>query len=141
MTPEKQAWLDLNRRCSDKNWPRYKDWGGRGISVYPRWVYDYEDFLAHVGFRPSPEHSIDRISNDGNYVPGNVKWSTRKEQRANRRESNFKTGTYFYENVKGSFSGVCKSVGVCAVSVKRRMRLFGWTFSQAIFYFVQKKSW
>lgn len=44
-------------------------------------------FLADVGPRPSADHSIDRIDNNGHYEPGNVKWSTPTEQCSNRRSS------------------------------------------------------
>lgn len=48
-------------------------------------MISFPDFLKDVGLKPTPQHSIDRINNDGNYEPGNVKWSTAKEQRANQR--------------------------------------------------------
>jgi hypothetical protein len=65
--------------------PGWKDYGGRGISMCSEWSDSFDSFLAHVGPRPSDRHSLDRIDNDGNYEPGNVRWATRKEQQANRR--------------------------------------------------------
>lgn len=78
--PEFEIWMGMNRRCQDLNEPRY---GGRGIRVCDRWAESFEAFLADVGPRPSPQHSIDRIDNDGHYEPGNVRWATRKQQARN----------------------------------------------------------
>lgn len=76
------------RRCNNPSDAAYKNYGGRGISVCPRWRSNgigFFNFVADVGEKPSPEHSLDRKNNDGNYEPSNVKWSTIEEQQANRR--------------------------------------------------------
>jgi len=83
-TREYRIWVGMRNRCSDPNrvsWPNY---GGRGIRVCERWN-DFRHFLADMGPRPSPRHSLDRINNDGNYEPGNVRWATARQQVKNRR--------------------------------------------------------
>jgi len=79
------TWRNMICRCTNPKQKDYKNWGGRGITVCQRWLDSYEDFAKDIGERPSTEHSIDRIKNDGNYEPGNCKWSTKKEQQNNRR--------------------------------------------------------
>jgi hypothetical protein len=79
---EYSSWANMHSRCSDPSRYRY---GERGIKVCERWN-EYENFLADMGRRPSPAHSLDRVNNDGNYEPSNCRWATRKEQTLNRRE-------------------------------------------------------
>lgn len=69
-----------NPRC--EHWPNY---GGRGIAVCDRWAESFEAFLADVGRRPTPQHTLDRKEVNGHYEPGNVRWATPKEQALNRR--------------------------------------------------------
>ena len=83
--PEYSIWTGIITRCSNKNRHSYKDYAGRGIKMCERWRHSFPNFLADVGRRPDPSLTLDRIDNDGDYEPGNVRWATKKEQRANQR--------------------------------------------------------
>ncbi len=73
------------QRCEDTNVPVYQNYGGRGITVCPRWRDSFQAFFDDMGKRPSLRHSLDRTNNDGHYEPTNCQWATAKQQANNRR--------------------------------------------------------
>lgn len=85
------AWSSMKGRCINPANPAYKNYGGRGIAVCDRWLEEdgFSNFVADVGERPSPKHSLDRTDVDGNYEPSNCRWATTIEQRANQRPKVF----------------------------------------------------
>lgn len=86
-TPEHRTWKSMIGRCENSRNKRYYLYGGRGISVCKRWRRSFKAFLADMGQRPSPRHSIDRIDNDGNYTPKNCRWATQSQQMRNSRSA------------------------------------------------------
>lgn len=78
--------LKMIERCTDPSADRYKDYGGRGISICDEWLKDFDEFADWAkanGY--SDGLSIDRIDNDGNYEPSNCRWITKREQNRNKR--------------------------------------------------------
>lgn len=80
------VWEGMKQRCHNPNNSKYSYYGGRGITVCERWRDSFEAFLADMGERPTPKHTIDRKDNDGHYCPDNCVWATRMQQTHNRRK-------------------------------------------------------
>lgn len=83
-------WENIKTRCYNKNQRSYKDYGGRGIVMYEGWIHNAPIFIEYVSNLENclvEGYSIDRINNNGNYEPGNLKWSTTGEQNRNQRNN------------------------------------------------------
>lgn len=77
------TWCAIINRCENKNYPYYKYYGARGITICKEWRDDFRIFLKDMGEKPTPKHSIDRIDVNGNYEPSNCRWATSHEQMTN----------------------------------------------------------
>ncbi len=96
-SPLYTCWVNMRKRCYNPKHSDYSNYGGRGIKIAPEWRVDFAEFSSYVEsvLGPRPEGcSLDRIDNDGNYAPGNLRWATCSQQGRNRRS-----------NVKISFNG------------------------------------
>lgn len=83
--PEYGIWQGMWTRCRNPKRKDYCHYGARGVTVCDRWR-SFDSFLADMGPRPSPGHSIDRIDNSIGYEPANCRWATTTEQTRNQRQ-------------------------------------------------------
>ena len=126
-TVEWRTWHSIKRRCDPLAARIFPEYAGRGIFICIEWANSYEAFLAAVGRRPTPSHSLDRINNDGNYEPGNVRWATRKEQANNRRNSLF----IECNGVRQTLAEWADATGLKNTTIRGRIRA-GWPIERVL---------
>jgi hypothetical protein len=88
-TAEYKVWCGMLERCENPNANGFHNYGGRGIAVCERW-HTFANFYNDMGDRPHGK-SLDRIDNDGDYEPGNVRWADKRAQGRNRRTNRILT--------------------------------------------------
>lgn len=76
---------NMKRRCLSMSHPKYKDYGGRGISICDNWINNPMQFAIDMGAKPFRGATLDRINNDGDYEPNNCRWATQLTQQNNKR--------------------------------------------------------
>jgi hypothetical protein len=111
------TWLGMRTRCKpDPSSAYYKYYAGRGIEIYPDWNNDVEAFVAYVLEHLVPRkegESFDRINNDGNYEPGNVRWASPKAQNMNKSPANGRELKALRERV-AHLEATISQAGLCA---------------------------
>lgn len=118
-TPEYRAYQKMKERCLNKNVDRYKNYGGRGITICDSWLESFQNFYEDMGERPSPEHSLDRKNVNGNYEKENCRWATKNQQ------DNNKVNTIYvqHNNETKSLSDWCRYYGLNYKSTWKKYKL------------------
>lgn len=79
------TWSKMKSRCNNKRGKDYFYYGARGVKVCSRWNKSFLLFLKDMGEKPTKQHSLDRVNNNGNYSPRNCRWATVQQQVENAR--------------------------------------------------------
>lgn len=121
-----KTWLAMIARCTRPCVNDYARYGGAGIVVCSRWRA-FENFLADMGERPSPRHTIDRIDGTKGYEPGNCQWATMEEQQNNKRSNRLLT----FGGKTMSISRWARHIGMNKVTLRGRLER-GWPIERAL---------
>lgn len=124
---EYKAWLSIKERCYNSKNKCYNHYGGRGINMHNAWKESFVEFFAYIGEAPSSHHSIDRIDNNGNYEPGNVRWATQREQVRNTRRNHILEAF----GKRQCLSDWAKDIGISARNLYIRLNK-GWDVERAL---------
>jgi hypothetical protein len=125
--PAYSCWKAMRDRCYMRSHVAYPRYGGRGIDVCDKWRRSFHSFLNDVGERPSMLYTLERIDNDGNYEPGNVRWATKLEQGSNKRNNRLLS-------VNGrtmALSEWSRATGLHSATIAARIHS-GWSVQRAI---------
>jgi hypothetical protein len=87
---EYRTWMSIWQRCGNPTYSKWGLYGGRGIKVCDRWA-SFDAFLADMGLKPSPRHSIERRDGSEGYSPENCYWATPQQQNRNTSRNRFLT--------------------------------------------------
>lgn len=127
-TPEYKVWLNVVDRCRNPNNPSYHNYAGRGIKLHPQWEQSFPTFLQAVGPRPGPSYTLERMDNDKGYLPGNVRWATRKEQANNQRKTRLLT----FRGQTMSLTAWAEQLGLVPSTLQYRLNQGGMSVEKAL---------
>lgn len=123
------AWCAMKQRAFYSGGDHYHLYGGRGITVCQTFlgVDGFAHFLKEVGRKPSRCHSLDRISVEKGYEPGNLRWASPTTQARNRRCTLYVT----IDGRKVSLAEACETAGLPYQLVYDRWKILNWPVSKA----------
>lgn len=124
---EFKTWCGIKDRCTNPKANGYHLYGGAGIKVCARWLNSYENFLADMGRKPSPRHSIDRIDGTKGYSPDNCRWATWEDQANNRSNNN----RLVFNGITLTVSQWARKTGILKSTLRERLNR-GWSIPDAL---------
>jgi hypothetical protein len=127
-SPEYIAWLSMRRRCCDPTDDSFLFYGARDIKVCERWKNSFDNFLADMGSRPSPDHSLERIDSNKDYSPDNCRWATRSEQSRNKRSNQWIT----FDGETMIVTDWARRLGIKRTTLEQRINSYGWSVERAL---------
>lgn len=126
-------WSSIVQRCTNPNCKEYRYYGGREdhpIQICDEWRNSFESFRDYMSQLPNygeDGYSIDRVDNNDDYKPGNVRFATKEQQSQNTRQNHMLT-------FNGKTQGVSawgRETGLGHQTISKRL-LRGWSVELAL---------
>lgn len=123
-----RIWADMKTRCNNPNFPKYTDYGGRGIKVCQEWQLfeQFQEWAMTSGYADTL--TLDRVDNDKGYSPSNCRWVTQKDQCNNKRNNHLLT----YNGETLTIAQWARKLGINYFSLHDRITKLGWSAEKAI---------
>lgn len=120
-------WVSMRDRCGNAKNPAYKNYGGRGISVFEGWeeFILFKQWAIENGY--SDKLTLDRIDVNGNYEPDNCRWATWTVQQNNRRSNRIVE----YNGSRYTLSSLARTCGIKSSTLRARIEA-GWSVKDAV---------
>ena len=118
----------MKTRCYCTTYSKYKHWGGRGITVCDRWKDDFQAFYEDVLPLYVPGLTFDRINNDGNYEPGNIRFADNTTQCRNRTITRYLE----FNGERKTLAEWAETFGISRLTLWLRLYRRGWTVEEAL---------
>lgn len=126
--PLLRIWLGMKSRCYDAGNKRYRNYGGRGITVCDRWLDSFDSFVEDMGERPSG-YTLDRINNDGNYEPSNCRWVTKLVNNRNKSNNIYMV----FMGIRFCLAELAALMGLSGKACSKRLKN-GWPLTGAMLF-------
>jgi len=119
-----KSWKDIVKRCENEKCKSYENYGGRGILICDEWRNNYATFHEYISKLENfgmSDYTLDRINNNGNYEPGNVRWATKIEQNSNTRNNRY----IEINGITKTLSQWCRDIGISNKNINKKLKTYG----------------
>ena len=123
---EYAIWRSVKQRTGSHAGKNHKWYGG--VEMSDAWKDSFDTFLADMGKRPSPLHSIERLDCNLGYCKENCEWATAQTQANNRRSNH----TLTFEGDTLTLAQWGRRTGIREQTLRARIVRGNWSIKDAL---------
>lgn len=123
-----KSWIHMRERCNDPKNKRYRNYGGRGITVCDEWNKEFLPFYEWAMANGYDDHlTLDRIDVNKGYYPQNCRWVDMRTQQNNRSNNH----RIEYKGESHTIMEWSRIVGIKRQTIVARLKS-GWSVEDAL---------